>query len=164
MDELAGAEPVNVNPRKPGLDVRQKLQIPVEGELRMMPPLHQDLRPAEGDRFLDLPIHFLMRDDMGVLVGLTAVERAKLAIDIADVGVIDVPIDNVSDDLVAASLMRVRLSKLPPLIRQRTQLLQWEAIQPHRLLRLNPRPAQDPALQFIGRSIASHAVSLPDPA
>ena len=68
----------------------------------MMPALHEDLRAAQGEGLLDLLVDLIEGDDVGVGVVFDAVEGAELAIDVADVGVIDVAIDDVGDDLVAA--------------------------------------------------------------
>ena len=86
-------------------DVRQQIEIPLLGQLGMMPALHQNLRAAERDGFLDLLVHLVERDDVGIVVLFHAIKRAELAIDVADVGVIDVAIDDVGDDLVAAAVV-----------------------------------------------------------
>ena len=98
------AEPVDVDLRKFAFDVREQIEIPLLRQLRMMPALHQNLRAAQRDGLLDLPVHLLERDDIGIVVLFRAVKRAELAIDVADVRVIDVAVDDVGDDLVAAAV------------------------------------------------------------
>jgi len=93
MDELARAEAVNVDLRELRLHVGEQVEIPLEREFRMMPALEQDLRAAQFDRLRDLPVHLLMADDVGVGIPLHAIERAELAVDVADVGVVDIAID-----------------------------------------------------------------------
>ena len=59
MDELAGAETVNVDLRKFVFDVRQQIEIPLLRQLRVMPALHQNLRAAERDGLLDFFVHLV---------------------------------------------------------------------------------------------------------
>ncbi len=66
MDELAGAETVDVDLRKFGFDVRQQIQIPLLRQLGMMAALHENLRAAERERLLDLLVHLVERNDVGV--------------------------------------------------------------------------------------------------
>src|SRR5262249_33240911 len=96
-----GTESVDVDLGKPRFDVGKQVEIPLLGELWMMAALHQDLGAAQRDGFLDLFVYLIERDDIGIVVLLCAVERAKFAIDVADVGVINVPIDVVGADVVA---------------------------------------------------------------
>ena len=65
-----------------------------------------------------------MRDDIGVVFFLRPVERAELAIDIADVRVVDVAVDDVGDDFVAATFVGAGLGQLPTAIGQRAEFLQ----------------------------------------
>src|SRR5256886_17418459 len=74
MDELARTEPVDVDLRKFLPDVRQQLQIPPHRKFRMVPALHQYLRAAERNSFLDFLVDLLVGDDVGVVVLLSAVE------------------------------------------------------------------------------------------
>src|SRR4051812_29164029 len=101
MDELAGAESVNVNLGKFALNMREQIEIPLESELGMMSTLHQNLRAALGNGFLDLSVHLLVGDHIGIIVAFDPVESAKFAIDIANVRIIDVAVNNVGYDLVA---------------------------------------------------------------
>ena len=59
MNELARTEPVNVDLRKFAFDVREQIQIPLHGKLRMMPALHENLRAAQRDRLLDFLVHLV---------------------------------------------------------------------------------------------------------
>ena len=52
----------------------------------------------------------LGREDVAFVVTLGAVEGAELAIDVADVGVIDVAVDDVGDDVVALAAVRGALA------------------------------------------------------
>src|SRR5256885_11905354 len=60
--------------------------------------LFRSLRAAKRDRLLDFLVDLLVRDDVGIVVLLSAVKRAELAIDVADIRVIDVPINDRSEE------------------------------------------------------------------
>jgi hypothetical protein len=66
-----------------------------------MSSLHQDLNPPGGSKFIQLLIELFKGNDIMVVLLFGAIKRAKLAINVADVGVIDVAIDDVGDDFVA---------------------------------------------------------------
>jgi len=67
-------------------------------------------------------------DHVGIGVLLGAVEGAKLAVDVADVGVVDVAVDDVGDDLVPASVEGLRARKFPAMVGQCTKLLKRQAV------------------------------------
>src|SRR5438105_9437410 len=147
MDELAGAETVNINLGKLVFDMRKEVKIPLQSQLGMMPALHENLRAALPDCFLNFFVDLLMRDYVGVIVAFHAVKRAKLAIDIADVRVVDVSINDIGDDPVAASLVGRSFGQLTPPVGQRPQLLQRQPVKPQRLLPIDalaiPYPLQE---------------------
>ena len=103
----------------------------------MMPALHQNLRAAERDRLLDLLVHLVERDDVGVVVLFRPVKRAELAIDVADVGVIDIAVNDVGDDVVAAAVEILRLGQLPAAVGERAELFERQGIKPQRLGRVD---------------------------
>ena len=137
MHELTRAESVNVDLRKFRFDVRKQIEIPLHRKFRMMPALHQNLRAAERDGFLNFFIHLVVRDDVGVIVFLDAIERAEFAIDVADVRVIDVAINDVGDDFVPAPIERGFLRQLPASIRQRAEFFQRQMIKSQRFSGIN---------------------------
>ena len=149
MDELARAEAVDVDLRELALHVREQVQIPLLGQLGMMAALHQNLRPAQRQRLLDLPVQFVQRDDVGVGILLRAIKGAELAIHIADVGVVDVAINDVGDDLVAAPVVSAGPGELAPPVGQRAQLLQRQMIKPQRLGLVDAPPIPDLLQQFV---------------
>src|SRR6185369_10055428 len=77
MDEFAGAEPVDVYLGKFVFDVREQIQVPLLGQFGVMAALHQDLRPVQRHRFLDLFVQLLERDDVGIVVLFRSVKSAK---------------------------------------------------------------------------------------
>ena len=71
-----------------------------------MATLHQHLRAAERDSFFNFFVEFVKRDDVGIVIFFHAIKRTKLAIDIADVRVIDIAVNDVGDDLIAAAELK----------------------------------------------------------
>ena len=128
MDELARAETVDVEAGKFIFDVREQVEIPLLRELGMMTALHQHLRAAERDGFLDFFIQLGQGDDVGVVIFFDTVERAKLAIHIANIGVIDIAIHDVSDDVIASSVEILGLHQLPPPVRECPELFKWQSV------------------------------------
>jgi hypothetical protein len=111
-------------------DVLEQVEIPLFGQLGVMAALHENLRAAKRDGLLDLAVEFLPRDHVAVGVLLRAVERAELAIDVADVGVIDIAIDDVGDDLVAAPAVGRGTQQLPATVGQSAEFFQRERVKP----------------------------------
>src|SRR3954469_6636555 len=79
----------------------------------MVPALHQDLNPAHGGKFVEFLVELFAAEDVMVLVLFRAVKRAKLAVNIADVGVVDVAIDDVSHDLTPMIVVAGGLRQIP---------------------------------------------------
>jgi hypothetical protein len=63
------------------------------------PALHQNARAAERDGFVNAFTDFLNRMNVCVGFSRSAIKRAERADDIADVRVIDVAVNDVSDDV-----------------------------------------------------------------
>ena len=75
----------------------QHLLVVVESLLGVVPPLQQDLVAAGLDHGAALADDGLEVQQVRVLVALVAVERAELAVGVAEVGVGDVAVDDVGD-------------------------------------------------------------------
>ena len=99
----------------------------------MMTALHQNLRAAQRDGLLDFLVHLVQRDDVGIVILFHAIERAELAIDVADVGVIDIAVNDIGDDVVAAPVEILCLGELPAAVGERAEFLQRQMIKPQRL-------------------------------
>ncbi len=82
------------------LDVAHQVQIPLEGDVGVVAALKQDLHPADGLALVNLPTDLLVTQDVPLVMLGPAVERAELAIGHAHVGVVDVPVDDVGDDVL----------------------------------------------------------------
>src|SRR5260221_5231392 len=100
-----------------------------DAELRMMSSLHLDLYAANRHKLVDLLSDLFMAQNVMVAVALRAIKCAKLAIHIADIGVVDVSLHDVGDDLIAALIVGVHFRQVPPMVRQRAELLQRQLIQ-----------------------------------
>ena len=159
-NQFAGAEAMHVDLREFLADVRQQIEIPLLGQLGMMPALHQDLGAAQGQGLLDLFVHLVMGDDVGIDILLRTPEGAELAIDIADVGVVHIAVHDVGDHLVAPPAVRARAQQLPPPIRQRAQLLQRQRVKAQRLGGVHPPAVPDLFQQLIQRDIVNHGWNL----
>jgi hypothetical protein len=97
--------------------------------------LQENLRSAQGERLPDFFVHLIEGDDIGAGVVFRAVKGAEFAIDVAHIGIIDIAINDVGDDLVAAAVVGLGAGQLAAAIGQRPQLLEGQAIKPQRLSR-----------------------------
>ena len=94
--ELRRREAVDVDRGMVRADVVQQLEVVVDRELGVMAALHENLRAADRFELGDLRADLLVgSENVVVLVALRAHERAELAVDVADVRVIDVAVDDV---------------------------------------------------------------------
>ena len=82
------------------LDSGQELLVVVDLEIRMNAALHQDSSATESERFFDLLVNDVIGQDVSLRIPLHPIERAKRAELLADIRVVDVPIDDVADDIV----------------------------------------------------------------
>jgi hypothetical protein len=113
-DHLAGREPMDVDRVVP-LDVAHQLEIPLERDVRVVSALEQDLHAADGLALVDLGADLLEAEDVPLGVAGPAVERAELAVGDADVGVVDVPVDDVGDHALRVPAPPLRVGELAQL-------------------------------------------------
>src|ERR1700694_5762052 len=90
----------------------QEVFIPLETEVWMQPALHQHSRTAERDGLVNLRANLIHRAHISVRGTGPSIKGAEGADHVADVGVVDVSIDDVGDDVV-------RVTALANLIRSR---------------------------------------------
>src|SRR5689334_12083012 len=114
--DLGGREPVDVDRVVP-LDVAHQVEVPLERDVGVVPALDEDLHPADGFELVDLAADLLERQHVSLGVLRPTVERAELAVRDADIRVVDVPVDDVRDDVL-------RVEAPARLIRQAAQLEQ----------------------------------------
>jgi hypothetical protein len=125
-----------------------------------MAALHQDLRAAQIEGLLDFVIEFVKGDDVGVGILFDAVKSAELAIDVADVGVIDVAIDDVGGDFVAFASEVGSLGELTAAVRERAQFFEGQMIETERVGLIDARAAPNSFHQIIERRVVDHSVSV----
>ena len=87
----------------------QQIFVPLDIKIGMQPALHQHAGAAERDRLVDPLADLFDRMHVSVRLAGPAIERAERADDVAHVGVIDVAVDDVGDD-VASDSCRMRIS------------------------------------------------------
>ena len=110
------------------LHVGKEVQILVDREGGVMPALQEDLDASGLGQFIELLVHLLMGDDIAVGILAGPVEGAELAVDVADVRVIDVAINDIGNDLIPLAAMSLGLGDLPSAMGKCPQLLQGEAV------------------------------------
>ncbi len=115
----------------------------------MVPALQQNLRPAQRQGLLDLLVQLVQRNDVSVVILLRAIERAELAIHVADVRVVDVPVNDIGDDFVAAPVVGVGAGELAPPVGQRAEFFERQMIKPQRLSLVDALPIPDLLQQVV---------------
>ena len=156
MNKLARAESVNVDLRKFVPNVREQVQVPLLVELRVMAALLQDLRATERDRLLDFLVDLVMGDHVRVVLFFRPPKRAELAVLVANVGVVDVAVDDVGGDVVAAPVVGVRLGQAAAAIRQRAKLRQRQLTKLRRLVGTHSPPIPDFLAECLLGGIQAH--------
>jgi hypothetical protein len=101
------------------------------------------LHPARGSEFIQLLIELLEAQHVMIFVAFRPIKCAELAVNVADVCVINVAIDDVGHDLATASAVTFRLCQIAPRIAKRSQFFQRPTIQFQRVISGNPRALQD---------------------
>ena len=114
--------------------VREQIGVIVDCQTGMVPALKQHLDSSGSGEFIQLLIHLLMGDDIAVGLFLRAVEGTELAVDIADVRVVDVPVDDIGDDLIPLPVKSIGSCQHPAMIGQGPKLLQRQTVEFQRLL------------------------------
>src|SRR5208283_229005 len=79
------------------LDRFEEVFVPFNLQIGMQAALHKNTCPAEVDRLLDLVEDNLLRQDVAFLMAHGTIERAEAAVFGTEVGVVDVPVDDVAD-------------------------------------------------------------------
>lgn len=129
VDNFAWAESVDVDFWELSFDMPKEVEIPAQAEFRMVSPLHEDLGASCGLGFLDFSVELLEREHVSIGLGFGSVEGAEFTINVADVGVIDVPINNERDDVIPATAIGGLLCDLAAAIRQSPEFFERERIE-----------------------------------
>jgi len=106
-----GEKAVDVN-RVVTLDVAQQIENTTRTDVGVVSALHQNLHAADRFELVDLPADFSNDSRYPRMLG-AAIERAELAVGDADVGVVDVSVDDVRDDVVGCSFHRTSSASRP---------------------------------------------------
>ena len=92
--DLGRREHVQVN-AVPLLDRAEEILVELDAEVRVMAALHEERGAADRQRLLDLLEDDRLRKEVALAaVARTAVEGAEVAVRVADVRVVDVPVDD----------------------------------------------------------------------
>ena len=94
------AKRVQLEVRIARLHAAEQVLVPRDRQVGVVAALQQQLVAAERDRLVDLAVDLVEAEDVAVGVPDLAVERAEVAARDADVGVVDVAVDDVGDDAV----------------------------------------------------------------
>lgn len=77
----------------------QQILVPFDIEIRVKSALHEHAGPAERDRFVDTLLDLFDRMNVSIRLSGTAIERTECTDDIADVGVIDIAVDDIRNNV-----------------------------------------------------------------
>ena len=97
--DFARREAVNVN-RMMLLDIAHQIQIPLERDIRIVPALNQDLHATKRLCLLDLIADLFEGEGIPFPVFRTTVEGAESTVRYTDVRVVDIAVDDISDNAV----------------------------------------------------------------
>ena len=114
LDEFGGAERMNVDIGKFRLDSLKQFDVPLEVEGGIHAALHQDLGAADLHQLPDLVEEGFVIKRVGVVLITCPLERAEDAFGSADIGVVDVAIDDVGSEMIP-------MKRPTSLVRQATQ-------------------------------------------
>src|ERR1700730_12600572 len=83
----------------------QQIFVPFNPVIRMQSSLHQHACAAQRDRLVDLRADLVNSPDVSVGGTRPAIESTKGADDVADVGVVYIPVDYVGDDVAGVAAL-----------------------------------------------------------
>src|SRR6188472_1218909 len=118
MLKLRRTESMNIYVRIFFADVVQEIDVPLELQFRMMPALHQDLHSTCSSEFVQLLIKLLKAQHVMIFVAFGPIKCAELAVNVANVRVIDVAIDDIGHDLAASAAVAFAFRQIAPRIRK----------------------------------------------
>jgi hypothetical protein len=151
---------MNVYGRKFAFDVTEQVEIPLLVQLRMMASLHQNLNPAECDCFFEFFIQIREAYDVGIIILFSPIESAEFAINVTNIGVVDVTVHNVSDNLVSSAFIIRAFGDLPSAICQCAQFFHGQRIESPALSRVNALPFPYSFEKPVKGSVVRHGASL----
>ena len=99
VENLGGREAMTVN-LESLFDRRKQVFVIIDLQIRMDAALHQNAGATESEGFFDLLIDDVIGQNVGFRITLHPIERAERAEFSANIGVIDIPVNDVADDVV----------------------------------------------------------------
>ena len=100
MQDLGRRQRVQLEVRVARLHAAEQILVPGDRQVGVVAALQQQLVAAERPGLVDLAEDLLEAEDVAFGMADGAVERAEVAAGDADVGVVDVAVDDVGDDAV----------------------------------------------------------------
>src|SRR5262249_32058258 len=82
------------------LDSGEEALVIIDFQIRMNTALHENSRPSQHQRFLDFLVDHVVGKNISLWIALDSVKRAERAELFTHVGVINIAIDDVTDDVV----------------------------------------------------------------
>jgi hypothetical protein len=107
------------------LDIAHQLEVPLERDIRVVASLKQDLNASDCLALIDLGADLLEAEYIPFVVLGSPIEGAELTIGHTDVGVVDVPVYDVSDHVLRMLPPPLGISELPQL-QERCPLIEIE--------------------------------------
>src|SRR5688500_3178855 len=101
------------------LDVAHQLQVPLERYVGVVATLKQDLDATDRLALIDLGPDLLEAQDVSLAVLRSSIEGAELTVCDADVGVVDVSVDDVGDHVLRVLPPPLGISEVPQLQQRR---------------------------------------------
>ena len=117
MDHFGRRQRVQLERRIALLDRAEQVLVPGQRQVGIVAALQQQLDAADRDRLVDLPEQLVEAEDVAFGRSDRTVERAEVALRDADVGVVDVAVDDVGDDalgMLARADARRRAGRAAP--------------------------------------------------
>lgn len=161
--ELRRAEAVDIDLRIFFPDVGEHIQVEIDAEFRVVASLEEDLHATFGRKLVEFFVDLSVGENVMIIVFFGAVECTELAVDVADIGVVDVSIDDIGDHPVAPAIVSSGFGDPTPRIGERAEHFQGHRMQGACVVGRNPTAIQDFVHQFIfGASNRHEKESMPD--
>ncbi len=125
---------MDIDRRKLLADMSEHRQIKIDAKFRMMPSLEQNLNSTNLCQLRQFLVDLLQRQDVMIVILFCAIESTEFAIDVADVGVVDIPINDIRYDFVPASVEGGLLGELTTHIGEGAQLIERKTVKGERIL------------------------------
>ena len=104
FNQFRRAEGVDMNAREFLFDGSEQIEVVVERQIGIHAALHEDLGASECGEFGDFLMDLFFGKGVGIVVVSIATECTEGAASSADVGVVDVAVDDIGPDRFAVNL------------------------------------------------------------